>query len=388
MRRYGHGSLFQKPGTTCWTIQYYVNGKRLRESTGCAKRADAERILKDRLARITMGEPVGPELSRTTFEDLASILLDAYRVNRHRSIARVEDAIEHLRNFFGGFKARDITGDRITAYIAYRLQSLAANATINRELAALRRACRLAKKAGKLAQLPDFELLRENNARKGFFEPAEFAALLDELPECLKPVIHVAYITGWRIPSELLTRQWRHVDFDGGWLRLEPNETKNSEGRQFPLTPELRLVLEAQRRATDELEKAIGQTIPFVFHRDGARIRDFRGAWAGALKRAGLSASLIPHDFRRSAVRNLIRAGVSQTEAMKLTGHLTPEVFRRYAIVDETMLREAGQKLAAHHASENRTFAMTPGTIERMAVAVSAAVKNGANSAPIPAPEG
>ena len=59
----------------------------------------------------------------------------------------------------------------------------------------------------------------------------------------LKAVFEVAYITGWRVKSEILTRRWAHVDFLSGWLRLEPGETKNHEGRQFPLTPDLRAAL-------------------------------------------------------------------------------------------------------------------------------------------------
>ena len=74
------------------------------------------------------------------------------------------------------------------------------------------------------------------------------------MPKELKPVIQCAYITGWRISSEILTRQKHHVDLRVGWIRLEPGETKNEEGRNFPLTPELREVLERQLDATKEFE--------------------------------------------------------------------------------------------------------------------------------------
>jgi hypothetical protein len=80
----------------------------------------------------------------------------------------------------------------------------AAAATINRELAALKRAFSLAEDAGRVAQRPRFSLLHEDNARAGFFEPEQFAALLNVLPGYLKPVAQTAYITGWRVPSEIL----------------------------------------------------------------------------------------------------------------------------------------------------------------------------------------
>ena len=181
----------------------------------------------------------------------------------------------------------------------------------------------------------------------------------------------VAKLTGWR-KSELRSRQWRHVDFEAGWLRLEPEETKNREGRMFPLIPELRAVLEAQRARVEALQKATGQVIPWVFCRDdGAPVGDFKKAWPTACVAAGSSASCpcwrqtarrgpqgrdahgaegptkLVHDFRRTAVRNLIRAGIPETVAMKLTGHRTRAVFQRYAIVEEGMLREAGERLAA-----------------------------------------
>ena len=113
-----------------------------------------------------------------------------------------------LNAFFGMDLARDITADRITAYVASRLAG-AANASINRESAALGRAFRLAYRAGRVASVPHVALLRENNARKGFFEREQFEAVLRHLPEPLKPVVHVAYLTGWRLDSEILTRK-RH----------------------------------------------------------------------------------------------------------------------------------------------------------------------------------
>ena len=332
-----------------WWVQYSVRGKRYRESSGSLNRADAVKLLKKRLGAAAEGRPAGPDIERTTFEDLARILLDNYRANGRRSLSRVEDAVGHLREFFVDSKAIDITEDRISAYIVHRQDQEAANATINRELAALKRGFRLAGK--KVGQVPRFQMLRENNTRKGFFEPEQFQAVLKHLPEYLKPVFQVAYITGWRVPSEVLTRKWQHVDLVANWLRLDPGESKNSEGRMFPLTPELSEILSRLLEQTRQLEKASERVIPWVFHRKGKPIRDYYGAWDEACRLARLP-DRIAHDLRRTAVRNLERAGVPRSASMKMTGHKTESVYRRYAIVDETMLREGAAKLAAFHLSE------------------------------------
>jgi integrase len=202
-------------------------------------------------------------------------------------------------------------------------------------------------------------MLHVDNAWKGFFEREQYEAVLRHLPDFLRPVAAVAYITGWRTKSELLTRHRRHVDFANGWLRLEPGETKKGAARNFPFTPEQRSILETQRELVRQIEMAQGVIIPWVFIHPpetarcetGSRIKNFQGAWAKACKAAGLPGRLV-HDFRRTAVRNRERAGVSRSAAMKLTGHKTEAVYRRYAIVDSTMLQEAVDKLGALHAAE------------------------------------
>jgi integrase len=105
-------------------------------------------------------------------------------------------------------------------------------------------------------------MLRENNARKGFFESEQFKAVLEHLPDYLKSLFEVAYITGWRVSSELLTRKWQHVDLEKGWLRLDPGERKNAEGRMFPLTPQLDEIFSRQLEKTKQLQLATDRVIP------------------------------------------------------------------------------------------------------------------------------
>jgi integrase len=136
------------------------------------------------------------------------------------------------------------------------------------------------------------------------------------------------------------------VDLAGGFVRLEPGTAKNSESRAFPLIPELRALLERRQTITRRCERAQGRIIAHVFHRHRTPIRSLRRAWRTACKEAGRPGLLL-HDLRCSAVRNLERASISRSVAMKLTGHKTEAVYCRYAIVAESDLREAGTKLAA-----------------------------------------
>jgi integrase len=333
-----------------WWIEYSVRSEQYRESSRSRNPVVARQLLKQRLGDVAAGTFIGPQRDRTTFDDLAQMVIDDYKANGKRSLDRIEDAINHLRVSFGGMKAIDITADRVTAYTAARKAEHAANATVNRELSALRRMFRLGERAGKVAGRPYVALLREDNIRTGFFEPEQFAAVRARLPEDLRPAVEFAYLTGWRLKSEVLALQWWQVDFEAGMVRLEPGSTKNADGRVFPFAalPALEGLLRTQAERTRAIERASGSIIPWVFHRHGRPIQYFRRTWIRACRLAGLPGRL-PHDFRRTAVRNLERAGVPRSVAMKLTGHKTESIYRRYAIVAEQDLKDGVAKLAALH---------------------------------------
>jgi integrase len=339
-----------------WWISYSTHGKRHRENAHSTKEAVASKLLKLRLGQAAIGMPVGPQVERTTLDDILKMVEVDYAANGRKSLPRVKYAATHLRELFdASAKARTITADRVTAYQAERLEQGAKSATANYELAILRRAFRLGARAGKVAGRPEIQMLHVENTRKGFFELEQHRAVLKHLPEYLRPMAAMAYVTGWRAKSELLTRQWRHVDFANGWIRLDPGESKNGEGREFPFTPEVRGVLESQREFVKAIERKQACLIPWVFvHPDGRRIKDFRISWANACKNAGVPGRLV-HDFRRTAVRNLERAGVPRSAAMRMTGHKTEAVYRRYAITDFAMLQEAAVKLAAFHAADSNS---------------------------------
>ena len=341
----------QRKTASTWWIQFSVRGARFRESSGSRSRADAEKLLKQRLEAAARGEPFGRNAGRTTFEDLSRILIEDYQTHARRSLERVEDALGHLAGFFAAVPATEITKDRIASYITWRREQRAAAATINRELAALTRGFRLAQKAGEVAFRPEITMLREDERSARFFEVGQYRTVLENLPEYLQPVIQTAYITGWRIGPEILTRRKRHVDLKSGNLRLDPEETVGGEGRSFPLTPELREILVRQLERTKELECETDRHIPWLFHHDGKPIKDFRKAWALACDRGGV-AGKTPSGFRQTAVRNLERAGVPRQAAMAIVGHRSDSIYRRCPLADETMLKESAAKLAALHESD------------------------------------
>jgi integrase len=139
------------------------------------------------------------------------------------------------------------------------------------------------------------------------------------------------------------------VDWEAGIARLERGTTKSGEPRSFPFAahPRLARVLRDQRVLTTAFEHATGRLCPWVFHRDGHQVAWFYDGWRTACEKAGIPGRLF-HDLRRSAVRNLINAGVGEGVAMKITGHETASIFRRYHIVSGADVAEAVQKLARH----------------------------------------
>ena len=342
-RERGEGRIYQRG--PIWWIGYYHNGREYRESAKSSQRRDAVKLLRTRLAQMQNGKHY-PEAAKVTFANLEALLRANYALNGRRSERRMGQGVTHLREAFAGDRAMEITAARLTRYAADRQAAGAKLATIGYELALLRRAFTLAVRDGLLPQRPAFPVLTIQNARQGFFERADFAALLLELPTYLRPVMLFAYYTGWRIPSEILSLKWSQVDLEAGEVRLEPGTTKSGEGRTFPIgvLPELAAVVAGQEQARQEAERR-GLDVPWVFPREGRPIRDYRAAWQSACKRAGL-AGRIPHDLRRTAVRNLERAGVARSVAMKLVGHKTASIYQRYAIVAPGDLAEGVAKLA------------------------------------------
>jgi integrase len=161
------------------------------------------------------------------------------------------------------------------------------------------------------------------------------------------------------------------VDRKAGVIRIE--DTKSDDPRTLPYgkLPVLRELIEERRRITDAVQQSRDIIVKAVFHRDGKPIRLFRRSWVTACIKAGLGSEVrepdtknaagevvkrgriikreafrIPHDYRRSAARNLSRAGVPEQVIMQLCGWKTRSVFDRYRIVAERDLAEGLAKLA------------------------------------------
>jgi len=329
-----------------WWAQYRSAGRLIRESTGTRDKPEARRFLRRREGAAEEGKPVMPRAEKITVKDLAEDLIADYIANERSALKRLRFALKNLLPVFGPMRALRVRPSDVNRYIAKRQSEGAAKGTINREIGTLRRMFNLAMYDEKLHHAPRIKSLDESDSvRKGFFEREHLEAVRRFLPPYLKGPIGFAYITAWRIASEVLPLRWSQVDFQAGTIRLEPGTTKNREGRLFVMTPELRALLEEQRAYTDRVQREQGRIIPWVFHRVGEQIKSLRTAWNTAVKRAGYPW-LRPHDLRRSGVRNMERAGVPRSVAMAMVGHKTESMYRRYAIVDEAMIREGAKKLA------------------------------------------
>ncbi len=344
----GQGRVFKQKGSKKYWIEYWVRGKQVRETSGSYREREAVKLLNRRLGEAAAGRPTGPQLERTTFEELASMLVDDYVVNGRKSLDRAQLAIRHLGEYFAGWRAVEITPDHFSRYVRLRMEGprAAKPATVLQERATLTRMFTLGYRAGKVAARPSFAPIQVRNARKGFFEEQQLAAVLRHLPEELRALVRFLHLTGWR-KGEALSLRWGQVDFKAGVVRLEPGTTKNDEGRVFPFadSPELADVLRQQREATSRLERATGSIVPWVFHRRGKAISNFREAWHEATCAAGCAGMLV-HDLRRTAVREMERSGVPRSTAMKLSGHKTESIYRRYAIVSEADLAEGVKRRA------------------------------------------
>jgi len=349
------GSIFKRGGKL-W-VKYYRNGKCYRESSGSEKKMVAKKLLEIREGEIAQGKLPGIVFDSTTFDQLADGFCRDYRINQKKSLVRAERSVNHLKGFFEGMKATSITTPVIQQYVEERIEEGTANATINRELAALKRMLNLGAKQTPpiVDRVPHIPMLRENNVRKGFFEHGDFIKLREALPEHLRGFITFAYKTGWRL-GEITALTWDKVDLKRGVVRLDPGETKNSEPRTIVVDMELLEVLNRQWK----LRGKSGSVLPFVFlnAKGTDQIKQFVKSWKTACKNAKIGKRLF-HDFRRSAVRNMVRAGVPERVAMTISGHKTRSVFERYNVVSEEDLRHAAQKQSDYLESRLGTISGT-----------------------------
>jgi integrase len=387
--RHGKGRLFLRGRV--WWVQYYANGQQFRESSDSYKKAVAEKLLMKRLVAADDGR-IPAKQCPITYEEMRQRLVTRRLIEKPRlAKSRSEAGLKHLDTFFAELKSSVITEQRIQEFIVSRQATGASSATINRALAALRQMFRMSAK--QIKDAPDFNqlMLDEPRARKGFLSREEYLRVLAVLPDYVRPIFTFGYCTGMRL-GELQKLTWGHVDLKEGMIRLEPEDTKNDESREIPYgkIPELAGIVDhLWRQATDKSG--------LVFTRAGGRsLGSFRKAWIRACIKSLLGRmvwecsvchskvevakqewppevpktapprcacgvtchwtyeGLIFHDLRRTAIRNLRRAGVAESVAMKISGHKTREVFERYNIKDRRDVIEATDKLAEFYRAEDQ----------------------------------
>jgi integrase len=342
-------------GRWAWA-QYRVNGQRVRKNLNIPLddpewRQRAAEVLKSELAKADLHRgTVVP--GRLTFEQLGELLRQDYQRQGRRSLDRAERSMAQLEKRFARKRVDEIA-PALDAYVDERLHAVSSG-TVRLELAALKRAFTLAVKRKLVAPMdvPAFPTLAAGEPRQGFFERDDFERVVNHLPADVAGIAWLGYFTGMR-RSELLALTWANVDRAAKVIRLD--RTKNGRRRvlAYGRLPELVAVIEGQHESRMALGRDSAALTPWVFHRDGSPVRDFRAAWAKACKAAGVPGRLF-HDLRRTAVRNLVRAGVPDVVAMSISGHRTRSVFDRYNIVNESDIADAFGRVALSHSSATK----------------------------------
>ncbi len=311
-----------------------------------------------------------------TIAELYESLERDYIINGRKSRRNITSVWKnHLRAVFGQLPAAGVSSDKIAEYIVARQKQGAKNATINRETSCLQRLYTLAVQAGKLTRSPHIFHLAERNVRQGFLRDSQVDALARETARVglwLYGIFLVAFTYGWR-KTELLRLRVRQCDFIERSITLDAGTTKNDEARQVRMTDEVfDLLLQCVAGKDQEA---------FVFTRthesngrktktrDG-KVADLRDDWAKACLAAGCHGLLL-HDLRRTAARNLIRAGVPQKTSQAITGHRTPSVFARYQIIDESDLQDAVRKLESSATRRREEGRFDPEPVEHRSGLVS-----------------
>jgi len=334
--RYGEGCVYPRPNGR-WQIQFYDAAGKKRCETFRTE-AQAKRMLARRIAQ----RDAGTLESSTDARVKIDVLAESYKLYAKNSAPKSYSWIElvwhvHLEPFFGGHVASRITTDEIERYRAERLAAEVKTSTVNREVTVLRAIFGHGMKYDKISRLPRFpDKLAEPNPRTGFLTHPQYESLQKACKHTwLKGLMAVAYNFGFR-KSELLGLRVSQVDLNTRTIRLHTGETKTGLGRVVVMTADVQPLLA-------ECIKGKKPSDPVFTWKDGRPVKDFRGAWSALCESANISVLL--HDFRRTAVRNLIRAGVSRDVARRISGHETDSIFSRYNITEENDLADAARKL-------------------------------------------
>jgi len=338
-----------KRGKYWWIWYKDQHGQRHAESKKWTLKRDAEKELSVREVQIANHEFHGRHIEETTFNQIAALLIEDYKINKKRSTRATENRVTRMKKFFGNGKMKAIcVPSRVRQFILDCQAEDLSNAYINRYLSALKRMYALGhQRTPKLvAEVPHISLLDENNIRSGFFEHGEYLKLHAELPKYLRLALTISYISGIR-EGENFTIELEQVNFISGTIRLRQVDTKNKQPRVFYLTGKYYEELLRQKEELDTQHPECRHLI----HNEGKPVKSFKAAWKSACVRAGVPGRLF-HDLRRTAARNMLAAGVPEKQIMQIGGWKTRSMFDRYNIVNEENLKKASDSVIGYLAEQ------------------------------------
>jgi integrase len=295
---------------------------------------------------------------KATFEQIVDALVHDLQV-RGRKVARAARAARALKAKLAGHRAEVCDYSIWLKYVVDRETEVSRD-TIHFELAIARAAYRLARKKGLIANVPEFPPIDKLHVRQGFVDAAQWADLREYLSADFRDAADFAWFCGAR-QMETLSLTWAEVERDAGVINLHKTKTGKPRVIPYAALPELAEIIERRAAISDRLQHAgVLSRWVFCFEKVGVRrpagsplferterksgerglCKSLRKEWRAAAVAAG-RPGLLFHDLRRSAARNLERAGVSRSIAMKLGGW-SDAIYSRYAIAAE---REIGPAL-------------------------------------------
>ena len=346
--RHGSGNIYRR-GRVWWLTFVDADGRRVRESAKTTDPKKARSMLRKKVGQRESGTLV-PRADRVTVDELLEDAIHDYEIKGLRTTSDAKKRRMHLLGFFKGRRVQLVRDSEVMSYIRRRQGAGAANGTVNRELALLKKALRMGVKSRRVVMIPNVQMLKEASPRRVFFTREEFTQLLPHLAPELRPPCTFAFMTGWR-KEEIFLLEWKHVDLEASEITLPRELSKNDEGRTIKLAGELRSIIARQLEGRPD-------GCAWVFHRNGRRIKDFRESWLKAQREAGLEGRVF-HDFRRTAVRNMVRSGIPERVAMQISGHKTRDVFGRYDIVAGTDLEVAAVRIDTFFRTGSVTIPVT-----------------------------
>jgi integrase len=329
--------------TKTWFLQYYIPGqpKPIRISSGTERFDDAVALLRQKIAKVPLKAKHTTDSDRVTVGQLLDLVIDDYRFHNRASTYDTQLRInKHLRPAFEHVRAKSVSTASIKRYVGDRKFQGASQATINKELAWLVRAFNLgyANEPRLVEQVPVINIPVVQNAREGVIPHEHYRTIRDLLPTYARIAFVISYYTGVR-KGELQKLRIDKIQFENDRIELIPQTTKNKTGRYIPIY---------NHEMRSELERAVSQAdpaCPMLIQEDGAPVHEWRKSWRTAIRAAHLPEALF-HDLRRTALTNMIHAGMRVEDAMRISGHKTRSVFERYNITSPEYEREQIRRLA------------------------------------------